>query len=517
MLTTTLALLGAVLAAPPPAELATRLDAALESHWKASGTAAAAPADDPTFLRRIYLDLTGSVPSPQQVQAFAADRSPDKRAKLVEQLLAGDEFAEHWGRGWAIQLTAGKRPIKQEKYDGKVLAEYLRDQLKAGVSYKTVVNELIVGEGVGDVSGPANFLLRYEAKPTDLAGATFKQFLGVTLQCAQCHNHPFTQCKQEDFWGAAAFFARLRLMENADGDEAITALVETRRGELRVPDLAAKADENGVQPMKVVKPRLPGAPADSAVPGKRRPALAAWVTADDNPYFAAHAVNVTWTRLFGAGLMSPLDGVDKPVAGRPTEALTLLAADFKAANYDLKRLIGAIVMSRAYQLSSEATVADGKSEEAADAQARAFARFPVRPLTVDQLYQSVAKATGLKGVEGAEPPMGPEGEESPPDLSDRAVEYLGERSQTVQRALVLLNGDYVHRAAQAAAKAILKEEDRKPTAGDVEKVFLATLSRMPTPDEYKAMMELIQASEGVVGLEDVVWAVLNSAEFNSNH
>jgi hypothetical protein len=517
------ALLGAVVvAAPPappaPAAVTRQLDAVLLDHWKAAGVTSAGPADDAAFLRRVYLDLTGAVPSAEQVQAFLADHSADKRAKLVDQLLAGDEFADYWGRVWAQQLTGGKRPVKQDKYDGRVLAEYLRDALKADTSYKTVVNDLITGEGVDDLSGPANFLLRYEAKPTDLAGATFKNFLGVSLQCAQCHNHPFTQWKQDDFWGVAAFYGRLRLVENGDGDDYVTAVIETRRGDLKIPDPTGKPDENGAMPMKVVKPRLPGTPADAPVPAKRRAALAAWVTAEQNPYFAPHAVNQTWTRLFGAGLMAPVDAIDKGGSSKLTEAMNLLAADFKANNYDLKRLVREIVLSRPYQLGSEANLADAKAAEAADLQARNFARFPVRPLTVDQLYQSAAKATGYKGDEGAEPPPAPpEGEEPTPYPGDRPVELLGERAQTVQRALVLLNGDYVHKAAQAGAQALLKGEDRKPTAVDVERVFLSTLSRKPTPQEGKAMLELVRAADGTTGLEDVIWAVINSAEFNSNH
>jgi hypothetical protein len=512
-----LAFLGAVAVAAPaaPDVPVRKLDAALQEHWKAAGVAPAAAADDAAFVRRVYLDLTGAVPSAEQVQAFLADKAPDKRAELVDQLLAGDEFAAHWGRVWAQRLTGGKRPVKQDRYDGGVLAEYLRDQLKAGTPYKAVVNDLITGEGVEDASGPADFLLRYEAKPTDLAGATFKNFLGVSLQCAQCHNHPFTQWKKDDFWGVAAFYGRLRLVENDDNNEGITAVIETRRGDLKVPDPEGKPDDQGNPAMKVVKPRLPGAPAGALYPGKRRAALAAWVTADDNPYFASHAVNWSWAQLFGTGLMPAVDGVDKGAANKLTD---LLAADFKANGYDLKRLVRTIVLSRAYQLTSEVNLADAKAAEAADAQLRAFARFLVRPLSADQLYDSVVKATGYKGDEGDPPMPPPEPDEDPlPYPGDRPVEQLGERAQTVQRALVLLNGAYVNQASQAGAQALLGGEERKPTAQDVEKVFLSTLSRRPTPAEGKAMQELLQAGDGPAGLQDVIWAVLNSAEFNTNH
>ena len=554
---TSLALMGGLTlaAAPapsPPAAVTKQLDAAMQEHWKAAGVAPVGPADDAAFLRRVWLDLAGVTPPPEEVQAFLADKDPNKRAKQIDKLLDSDEFADHWAAIWAQQLLGGRRPIKQDKYDGRVLRAYLRDAIKGDVSYKTVATDLITGEGASDASGPADFLLRYEGRPTDLVGAVFKNFQGVSLQCAQCHDHPFTHWKKDDFWGVAAFFGRVRLVESGDGDDYITAILETRRGDLKVPDPTAKPNDDGSPAMKVVKPRLPGAAA-GATPhptpppqrgegreGGRRAALAAWITADDNPYFATHAVNDAWARLFGAGLMPPVDGVDRGGAHDLTATVDLLAADFKTSNYDLKRLVRVIVMSRAYQLGSgDATLATGDAAaEMADLQARNFARFRVRPLSVDQLYASVVRATGYKGDDppppdpatpnppadsaadpAATPPEPPATDDDPPmdDPSDRPVDVLGERAQTVQRALAMLYGDYIHKAVQAGAQAQLKGADRAPTAADVERLFLATLSRRPTKDEAKAMQELLRGGDGAAGLEDVMWAILNSAEFNTNH
>src|SRR5262249_27855955 len=154
--------------AAQPAAVAKQLDAELQDHWKAVGVAPVAAADDVAFLRRAWLDLAGVTPSADEAQAFAADKDPNKRTKLIDKLLASDEFADHWASVWAQQLLGNRRPVKQDKYDGKVLQAYLRDAIKTDKSYKTVVTELITGDGVNDVSGPANFLLRYEAKPTDL-------------------------------------------------------------------------------------------------------------------------------------------------------------------------------------------------------------------------------------------------------------------------------------------------------------------------------------------------------------
>ncbi len=456
--TASLALMGGLtLAAPaPPADVVKRLDAAMQEHWKAAGVAPVGRADDAAFLRRVWLDLAGVTPPAEDVPAFLADKDPNKRAKLIDKLLDSDEFADHWAAVWTQQLLGGRRPIKQDKYDGRVLRGYLRDAIKADVSYKTVTTELITGQGASDASGPADFLLRYEGRPTDLVGAVFKNFQGVSLQCAQCHDHPFTHWKKDDFWGVAAYFGRLRLLASDDGDDSITAIMEARRGDLKVPDPTAKPNEDGSPAMKVVKPRFPGAARPGAPPpraeGGRRAALAAWITADDNPYFATRAVNDAWTRLFGAGLMPPVDGVDRGGSDDRTAMVNLLAADFKASDYDLKRLVRTIARSRAYQLSSgDATPVKGdKAAETADLQVRNFARFPARPLSVDQLYASVVRATGCKGdppppdpatpnpppADGgadaaAPPPTAPAADDDPPpdDPSDRPVDVLEERAR----------------------------------------------------------------------------------------
>src|SRR5262249_30061164 len=197
-------LLSAALLAPAATpETADRLDAALAAQWQQAQVSPDAPADDATFLRRVWLDLAGRVPPVDQARAFLDDRAAGKRARLVDQLLASDQFADHWGGLWAQRLT-GRRLLKQEHYDGRVLHEYLRNSLPANRSYRDVVTDLLTAAGPSDSNGPVNFLLRYEAKPTDLAGAVGKQFLGISLQCAQCHDHPFAKWKKDDFWGVAA-------------------------------------------------------------------------------------------------------------------------------------------------------------------------------------------------------------------------------------------------------------------------------------------------------------------------
>jgi hypothetical protein len=516
------AYVGLVLAAvpiAPPAQVASKLDAVLEAKWTEEKVAPAPIADDATFLRRVYLDLTGQVPPVDKVQAFFDDKKPAKRTRLVDELLAGDAFAEHWARTWAVRLT-DRRPTAQDTHDGRVLKEYLRDAIKADKPYPRVVRELLTGDGLSDSSGPANFLLRYNGEPIQLAGAVSKQFMGATLQCAQCHDHVFAKWKKSDFWGMAAVFGRLKKVNAEDG--SLAGILETRRGDLEQPDPKGKPDKDGNLPMLVIKPKLPGA-AD-VIKNKRRTALADWLTADDNPYLVRHFVNQTWKQLFGDKLVASLDDVDAAVTGPHGDLLELLAADFKAGGHDVKRLVRVLLLSRAYQLSSKGGQGGAEDVKLASLQLDHFARFRTRPLSVDQLYASILGATGFKPDAEPAPPEGqpPAKPQEPPedpeeDPADKPVEALGPNALTVQRALVLLNADFINQAVNAGAGQATKQMGEKIGAAHVEYLFLATLSRKPDAAESKAMLKLLKGEDKNLGLQDVVWALLNSAEFNSNH
>lgn len=506
-----------VLAGPSPAdstEVRARLDAAVAARWQALSVTPVGPADDATFLRRAWLDLAGRVPPALKARDFLADSDPNKRAKLVETLLASDEFADFWGRCWTQALT-GLRVVKQESYDLRVLHQYLKESFKANKPYGQIVTELICGEGLSEASGPVTFLLRYQAKPTDLAGAVGKQFLGVTLQCAQCHDHPFARWKKDDFWGTAAFFGRLRLLEAQEEEENYRAVLETRHGELMIPDPAAKAEEGKGEEAKPAKkkvaPRLLGRSTEP-IQGKRRPALAAWITARDNPFFARNLVNRVWSQLFGASLVNGLDRPVSPGDGQHPQVLDLLAEDFTASGHDVQRLLRIILLSRAYQLSAGAN--QPSAEESLKSR-RNLACFPVRSLSVDQLYQAIVQATGHRGEEPEAQKQAAEKDED--DDADTPVDQLGERALTVQRSLALLNGDYVHKAVQAGAKAAKAVNGQHSGPTHVEWLFLATLSRRPTAEESAAMLQLLKDSKGKGGLEDILWVLLNSVELTTNH
>ena len=511
------------------ADIRERLDAAVGG---ASEGGLAEAEDDAGFLRRLWLDVAGHVPPVLVVRDFLDDRDPKKREKAAAERLGSDDFAAQWGRVFATWLT-GERPIARDGYDGRVLHTYLRDGLRKGESYGRLVRELIAGGGTSDASGPANFLLRYDVDAPRLAGAVGKNILGVTIQCAQCHDHPFARWRQDDFWALAASFTRLKRME---GDENLKAVVESKRGELTRPDPNAPPASNGddiddyddadAPPPKqvVVRPRRLDGKALAS--NGRRQALADWVVARDNSDFARNLVNRVWGELFGRTLVANLDKVDP--GSKAAGVLILLADDFAAHDHDVKRLLALILVSKSY---GQASTAKAKP---------AWTRPGARPLSVDQLHASIAQATGYEGpaVEEKEDEDAPEAEDEEAEdeplkmkggdaheendeeempAGDRPVELLKERGLSLQRALVMLNGEYLKEATRSAVRVIRAAHGSKSGPGPLEWAFLGTLSRRPTVEERAILEPLLAKGAGARGVEDVFWVLLNSAEFQTNH
>jgi hypothetical protein len=499
--------------ASDPAELAAKVDA----HWRqAIASDPAPPASDEVFLRRIWVDMTGRVPTALEAARFLDNRDPERRAKLVQTLIDSDEFAEHWGRNLARWLV-DERPIFRGNYDGRVLAESLADAIRRKTPWPEVVGGLVSQDGATDASGPANLVLRYDADPIKLAGGLGKILMGVTIQCAQCHNHPFASWQQDDFWGLAAVFARVRPM-SVDGPGALRAITEAKKGELKRPEprpnATPGADGQMPEPRQVlVRPHLPD--GSTIEPNaNRRSALAAWLSDPANPYVGRNLVNRLWVELFGQQPVRNFDDLKKTSEGRAL--VDGLAAEFAASGHDIEGLVHAIVLTRAYAQTA------GPSGDLP-----AWSRPAVRPLSVDVLYASVGRATGAvvdpppPGEDGdeeegadADEALAPDDEEDGP--GDPPAEQLGEQPRSLQRALILMNGGFLNDAVRSGARMARALHGPKIGPTHVEWAFLATLSRRPTDDERATMLGLL-ARGPQAGLEDVYWVLLNSAEFLTNH
>jgi hypothetical protein len=482
---------GPARSAEPAEALTGRINQLLEARWAAANVRPAAEADDGEFLRRAWLDLVGTIPPVSEVRGFLEDRRADKRRRLVTRLLDGPGYVTHFSHFWRDVLLP-ENPNTENLGLRFGFEAWLRTRLSANTGYDRMVREILTGapraeRGVVDeaflaVAGgpvsPAAFYLANENKPENLAGSTARLFLAVKLECAQCHNHPHAAWKQEQFWAYAAFFGGT---QKKDGRE-IRVPKTGKLVQARFPDGAVPAWTNGASPGVV---------------------LADWMMRDDNPYFARAVVNRLWAYFLGAGLVEPVDDLTRE--GERDRLLDELAAEFVKHRYDLKYLIRAITTSRAYGLSSAAAEGEGGASH--------FARMPVRALAPEQVLASLAEVTGAPSPA--------------PELAARFArpnEKPTEGQTSILQALALMNGKFVDDATRRERSETLAAVAHAPfldTAGKIETLYLAALSRKPRAEESARLVKYVDkggpSGDPQRALADVFWALLNSGEFLLNH
>ncbi len=466
-------------------------------------------ASDAEFLRRAYLDLTGVIPTAEKARAFLDSTDPQKREKLIDELLAGENYGKHQADLWIPKLfprDSGNRFVLREP-----LVTWLADNFNKNTPWDRFVSDLVTASGSVEDNPAVTFFLanRSVDKLTD---AVTQNFLGVQLQCAQCHNHPFTGWKQTEYWGMATFFSKVQPQNpknpNRGGDNKTIGVRELpTKTRLRnfFPDSA-----------KTVPAKFLGGPEPKMAEREPyRPVLAKWLTAPENPYFARAMVNRTWAQLFGRGFVNPVDDMhDDAIASHP-ELLDALTKDFVASGFDLKRLVRGICESQAYQRTSKA--AGGETDPAL------FARMAVKVMTPEQLFDSLALVTGLDKqmarVAAARPQAAKRRNGGGP--RDQFVQFFlagAEQPSTTEyeggipQALKLMNSRLSGNPASARA---LAPPGTRP-AEAFEAIYLAALSRRPTTAEVAQLREyMAQANTPNEAYSDILWAVLNSSEFTT--
>jgi hypothetical protein len=487
--------------------MSARVDELLAARWKEESLSLAPLASDGEFIRRAYLDLTGVIPPVAEVRAFLKDSSSDKRERLIDRLLDSPAHATHLATTWRnIMLPAGFEAGDVNSVLG--VQNWLRDRFAENMRYDRIVSELLVATG-GRETGPALFYTALELKPEELAANTARIFLGVQIQCAQCHDHPFDHWKQTDFWGYAAFFAQLQRNENQPGMMNV-ALFDNNEGDVKLPDTDV-----------IVPPQYPeGPPASADEGGYRRQQLSIWMASRDNPYLARALVNRVWSNLFGRGIVEPVDDLGPRNPPSHPELLEELTDYFIETGFDVRMIYRTLANTQTYQRSSEAISDEAPRPEL-------FARMMVKSLTAEQLYDSLSQAA-LRNPAA----MGGSGSSSRFFDAQRR-EFLA-RMQTSNRsaaefdaglpqALMLMNGEVMIEATDKDKSRMLAALDA-PWFSDQERVetlFLAAYARLPRDDERERSLKYIE-SGGASGdrrqaLGDVFWALLNSAEFALNH
>jgi hypothetical protein len=496
--------------------LADRIDQRISSAWD-KDVKPAPLASDAEFFRRANLDLAGRIPSITEIRDFLEDDRPDKRRLWVDRILQADpddssyrdayvsHFANVW-RGW-LMAQANQQALLQQPG----LEAWLARRLKNNVGYDQLVRELItqpaggnqrIAQPLGAAAGEsaAAFFQANENKPENLAGATARLFLGVKLECAQCHNHPFAKWTRDQFWQFAAFFTDIP-QPGRPGQPS----TRTARGEIKV-----------METDKVVKARYLDGQEPEWKDAGTRTTLVEWMTAADNPFFARAAVNRMWATFFGTGLVDESEAAANESPANHTDLLDELAGAFVAHKYDVKFLIRAITASQAYQRGS--AVSDASQKDL-----RLFARMPLRGLSPEQLFDSLAVATEYQDTSPADPLAALRGGGGSPRAQflakfaaqDQKTDY----QTSILQALYLMNNDFVTDRTSAKKNRTLATlaDQRTSTARKVESLYLVVLSRKPRPEESERFVKYVDAGDPKKTLADVFWVLLNSPEFLLNH
>jgi hypothetical protein len=464
---------------------------------------------DEEFVRRVYLDVIGELPSVIDAQKFLADTAPDKRAKLIDALLDRPEYADFWAMKWAdlLRLRGNKvTPAGVYKFHRWLVAA-LRDNMPADQFART----LLTADG-STYSNPAANFYRTAADTNDCTETTSQLFLGIRIQCAKCHNHPFERWTQDNYYGIGAFFNRIQKKPGMTPEEQVVWIA--RSGEVTQPRTG-----------KQMKPWLP-LKGDAEVTGDedRRDSFANWLTAPDNPFFAKVEVNRMWGHLMGRGIVEPVD--DFRDSNPPASAALLdhLAKDFVAHRFDRKHTLRTILNSRVYQLSS-------RKNDFNRTDTKYFSHATTRLLSAEQLLDAICRVTGID-EKFAGLPSGTRATQLPsPDTDNYFLKVFGqparetacqcERSSdsNLSQALQMINGPLVHSKVRDEKNRLRSLVAAGMGDADlVSQLYLAALSRPPSEAEVGAATRHITASgDRMRGLEDVCWALLNANEFLFQH
>jgi hypothetical protein len=473
---------------------------------------------DQEFIRRVYLDLCGILPRPEEAVAFLADRNPHKRAQLIDRLLERPEYVDFWTLKWSDVLRSDRKTIQVKGIH--VFQDWLHDQIEHNIPFNFVVRQLLTASGSTFANPPANYY-RIARDPQNLAETTAQLFFGIRMQCAKCHNHPFERWTQDDYYSMAAFFARVR--QKRDSVEVGTGPNQVGGAEVIYSDRGGEV----VQPRtgRVMPPRFMGGSVPQIPPGKdRREVLADWLTSRDNPFFARSVVNRIWFHVLGRGIVDPVDDFRDSNPSANDELLQALAKDFVEHQFDAKYLLRVIVNSRTYQLSAQ-TNDINKDDN------KYFSHAVTRLLTAEQLLDGICTATDVP-EKFAELPLGtratqlPDGEVNHVFLKtfgqparELACECEREADSNLAQALQLINGPTINDKVRSPNNRLSKLLNQKAAETEVlKRLYLATLSREPLPGEVKAALgHVAKAMDKRKGWEDVQWALLNSKEFLFRH
>jgi hypothetical protein len=497
---------------PKEADVARKVDAALA---RLIDKETPPPTDDETFFRRVSLDLTGKLPSPEEVQAFVAAQAADKRTKLIDKLLQTDAYAVNWGRYWRDVLTyhtpASGNYLRWELFD-----RWIVEQVRRNRSWGDIVTALVTATGINDECAPVNYLTAQFGNPVEIAATTSRVFLGVQLQCAQCHDAKSESWRREQFHELVAFFGRAKIIQHKDVDGRGTpyAIEGRESGQYEMVD---KKDPNHLIAMS---PRFLTGEAVSAETAdvERRAALARFLTSPKNPYFARAYVNRMWTAFMGWGFYPTLADLGSHVTPQYPEVLDLLAAEWTKTGYDMKWLARTLANTETYQRQLQ------PRPLANTAAPPAICPNRLRP---EQIFESLVKALGFDENDKTIPAPAPSAAPAVSRHSGlRNMIYQAfkvdpslpadEVQGTIPQALLMMNSALVNTYIAASGKTFLAEALARQTSDDqlLAALYERTLARKPRADEMTTCRRYLKSvADRREAFEDIYWSLVNSTEF----
>lgn len=503
------------------AELAADIDRFLDDRLAQEQVVAAPLADDAEFFRRVSLDVAGRVPRVAALREFLADTRPDKRRRAVDDLLAGPAYVAHFARVWRGVMIPEADSNPEVRFLLPPFEAWLRRRLLDNIPYDRLVREILEmtvdprqADNPFQPQPGLNALSYYQSKqlkPENLAASTARMFLGVRIECAQCHDHPFDEWKQEHFWGYAAFFAGLKRDGNADAAMMQINAIEESLGptQLEIP----------LQGKTVTPTHFDGSQPTLGSRDSPRRILANWMVSPENGYFARTLVNRLWGQFFGTGIVHPIDDFTAENPPSHPELLDRLARMFVDSGHDLKLVIRVLTATQAYQRTSRQT-------DASQTDPRLFSRMVVKGLTPDQIFDSIAQATGFR--EDRRRNMSPLGDPGSArgefvQMFENTRDSQTETQTTILQALAMMNGRFVADATSPENSQTLAALIDFPlmTQGErIETLYMAALGRPPEAEEMTRLENYVK-SGGPTGdwkqaLGDVFWSLLNSSEFLFN-
>ena len=488
--------------------------------------------EDTEFLRRVHLDLTGKIPTPEEVLDFLKDGSPNKRQKKIDQLLGSEPYIDYWTRLW-VNWLIGRRGDGDDRRIG--LTTWVQGALTKNIPYNQFVQELIAADGELKDNGAGNYIMRYERSPAVLTSHSSRLFLGLPMQCAECHDHKTEVWSQKDYYGIAAFFNGIESEQKGYIQTVDMIGNEKRMDNFLITNEPRRA--MWVERMDTeVSPRFLGGTEYKGSLTKRREALAQWMTDKSNPYFSRAIVNRVWKHFMGRAFVEPIDGFGEENLPTNPELLDWLAEDLIIHDYDLQHLMRTILNSETYQRTSETNKSNKDDEQY-------YSHAYLKPLSAEQFFYSLLQATGFERLqqikmEGAKKQGGEDRMGMLRNLEERKREHLekflflldnGEMEEieafngTVPQALMMINGNMVNNSASHGERGsfvnYVLEKWRAP-ADRLEYIYLNVLSRLPTAKEktyFQRYMERSLYRNKDLAYEDLYWVLLNSAEFSLNH